>query len=118
MKTAKIKREVEGAIDPLQPGRVPDKQLYLNARLTSLLPCELDGARGEIHPRHLPVGIRQSDDVRTGATADIDGAARFMILDEVEELGWTDSCIPWRLPKIPVLEKEAADQVLHVGDRC
>jgi hypothetical protein len=39
--------------------------------------------------------------------------AGFVVLDEVEEFRRADTCIPGRLPKIPVMKKKAAEQVLH-----
>jgi hypothetical protein len=60
----------------------------------------------------------KGDDVCAGAAADVNRTASFMTMDEVKKFRWTDACIPRRLPKIPVMEKEAAEQVLHVLDKC
>jgi hypothetical protein len=36
-----------------------------------------------------------------------------MIFDEFEQFGGADSGIPWRLAKVPVLKRQAAEQILH-----
>jgi hypothetical protein len=37
-----------------------------------------------------------------------------MVLYKIKEFGRAHARIPWRLPKIPVMEKKAAEQVLHL----
>ena len=112
--TAQIKGEVEGTVDPLQLRRVFDQKLRLYTGFVSLLPGNFDGARGKIHAGHLPAGPGKGDDVCPGATSNVDRTRGFVVLDEIDELWRADACIPWRLPKIPILEKETTEQVLHV----
>ncbi len=109
MKTAKIKGKVKGALNPPQVCRIPEEKFCLYAGFIGLLPGEFNGTRRKIYSGHLPACIRQCDDIGAGATADINRATRFMILDEIEELRWTNACIPRWLPKIPVMEKKAAE---------
>lgn len=118
MKTAQIKGKLKWSADPLQGGRVPDQKFCLNSGFAGLLRGELDGARREIDTGHLPTRAGKCDDVCACATAYVDGAAGFVVLDKVKEFRWTDARIPWRLPKIPVMEKEAAEQVLHFFYEC
>jgi len=85
----------------------------LHAGFSGFLPGQLDGARGEIHTAYLPACIGQGDNICTSAASEVDGAAGFVVLDEVKEFWWADACIPRRLPEVPVMEKEAAEQILH-----
>jgi len=113
MKTAQIEGKLKWSADPLQGGRVPHQKFCLNSGSAGFLRGKLDGARREIDTGHLPTRVAKGDDVCACATANVDGAAGFVVLDKVKEFRWADACIPRRLPKIPVMEKEAAEQVLH-----
>jgi len=113
VKTAKIKGEIKRSTNPLQGGCVPDQKFCLDPGSAGFLSGQLDRARSEIHAGHVPARVGKSDDVGAGATANVDGMSGFVVLDEVKEFRWADACIPRRLPKIPVMKKEAAKQVLH-----
>ena len=114
MKTTKIKSKIKWPGDPLQYGRVPDQKFCLYPGPASFLPGELDRPRSEVHTRHFPPRLGKRDDVGACATSNVYGATRCMVLEEVNEFWWADACIPRRLPKIPVMKKKAAQQVLHV----
>ena len=113
VKTAKIKGEIKRSTYPLQGSCVPDQKFCLDPGSAGFLSSKLDRARSEIHAGHIPACAGKSEDVGAGATANVNGTAGFVVLDEVKEFGWTDACIPRRLTKIPVMKKEAAKQVLH-----
>ena len=113
VKTAKIKGEIKRSTDPLQGSCIPDQKFRPDPGSAGFLSSKLDRARSEIHAGHVPACVRKREDVGAGATANVDGAAGFVVLDEVKEFRWADACIPRRLPKIPVMKKEAAKQVLH-----
>ena len=114
MKTTQVERQVEWTRDPAQLSRIVDGKFCLNAVLRDFLSGQLDGARGEIHAGDLPAGFGEGNDVRTRAATEINGAAGRMGLDEFEEFGGTDTCIPGRLAVIPVMKGQAAEQVLHL----
>src|SRR5918993_1031618 len=90
----------------------------MHTSFAGFLPGKLDRPRRKIHAGYVPARVGKGDDVCAGTTANVDGAAGFVILDKIEEFRWTDACIPRRLTKIPVMEKEAAEQVLHVLATC
>ena len=113
VKTAKIQGEIKRSTDPLQGGCIPDQKFCLDPGFAGFLSSKLARARSEIHAGHIPACAGKSEDVGAGATANVNGTAGFVVLDEVKEFGWTDACIPRRLTKIPVMKKEAAKQVLH-----
>jgi hypothetical protein len=113
VKTAKIKGEIKRSTDPLQGSCIPDQKFCRDPGSAGFLSGELDRARSEIHASHVPTRVGKREDVGAGAAANVDGAAGFVVLDEVKEFRWADACIPGRLPKIPVMKKEAAKQVLH-----
>ena len=118
MKTAQVKGKVEGTINPLQFRGVFDQKLRLDTCLAGFLPGEFDGARGEVDADHLPARLGEGDDVCARTASNVDCAAGFVLLNEVEQFRRTDACVPGGLPKIPIMEKEATEQGLHFLDRC
>ena len=117
MKTAKIKGKVKRTADSLQLRGISNQKFRLKTGFPGFLPGKLDGTRGEIYAGNLPASISQGNDVCAGTASDVDGAAGLMILNEVEEFWWADPGVPRRLSEVPVMEKEAAEQVLHVSDK-
>ena len=113
VKTAKVKGEIKRSTDPLQGSCIPDQKFRPDPGSAGFLSSKLDRARSEIHAGHVPACVGKREDVGAGATANVDGTAGFVVLDEVKEFRWADACIPRRLPKIPVMKKQAAKQVLH-----
>lgn len=113
MKTAEIECQVEGTRDAAQVGRVVDGEFCVNTVCLKFLPGEFDGARGKIHAGYLPACLGEGDEVCARATAEVNGAGGWMIFDEFEQFGGADSGIPRRLAKVPVLKRQAAEQILH-----
>ena len=113
MKATQIQSKVKWTVHSLQLRHVLDEQLGLDARLFQFLLGELNGAWGEIHAGDFPASLGKRDHVRTCATANVNGAAGWMILDEFKQFGGTNACIPGWLTEIEELKLETAEQVLH-----
>jgi hypothetical protein len=56
MKAAEVEGKIKCTVDPLQCGRIAEKQLCPNACPPDFLTGKLDGTRGEIHADHIPAG--------------------------------------------------------------
>jgi hypothetical protein len=63
----------------------------------------------------LPTGFCERDHICACAAANINGATGLVLCDEFDQFWWADACIPWRLAEIPILKKQAAEQVLHLN---
>ena len=101
-------------MDSPQVCRVSDQKFRFHTSSSGFLSGELDGTWRKIHSGYLPARVGKRDDICTGAAPNVDCASGFMILDEVEKFRWANTGIPGWLPEIPVVEKEAAEQGLHV----
>lgn len=109
MKTTDIQGKVERTGDPAEFGGIVDLHFSKNASLLNFLTGEFDGTWCEINALHLPPGLCESNDIRTRATADIDGSAGFMDFNEFEEFGGADACIPGRLVEIPIMKLQTSE---------
>ena len=109
MKTTDIQGKVERTGDPAEFGGIVDLHFSKIASLLNFLTGEFDGARCEINALHLPPGSCESNDIRAGAAADIDGSTRFVGFDEFEEFGGADACIPGRLVEIPIMKLQTSE---------
>jgi hypothetical protein len=111
VKTSHIERQIEWAVNPVELGRIADAQIRLNVCILNFAFCNLNGARRKINPDRLPPVLNQRDDIRASATAQIDGAARWMFGYEIKEFWRRDAAIPRRTPQIPEIEVDAAKKV-------
>lgn len=114
MKTPQVQRKIEGSANPFQSGRVLDEEIRLDTGRLDFLLSALNSPGSEVNTGDPPSGVGESDDVCAGATPDVNGPAGFMALDKVDKFWWANACIPRRLPKVPILKKETADQIFHV----
>src|SRR3990172_5181430 len=83
---------------------VPNPQVYVYTCLAGLAPGDLNGPPGKVNPGHLPAVTGERDCVCAGTAAEIQGATRRMVGDEVHQLGRTDAGIPGWIPEVLELE--------------
>lgn len=112
VKTSNVEGKVEGCCDVIEFGHVSNVKIGFDVLAFELCFCHADGTRCKINAGNLPACTCQCDDVRAGATAEIDSFARGVGLDELDEFGRGDAAIPGRFAEVPEVEGQFAE---HVG---